>query len=155
MGAHPALRVLGAIVILTLLWGAAALFMAGMRNMANPSDETVDVAGPSVQQPSAGGEPTREPASPDAEADGRTLFVRNCAACHGNDATGGIGKNLVTSEFLAGLTDQEAVAFIRKGRAVDDPANTTGVAMPPSGGNTNLTDEQLGAIVNHLRSLQQ
>lgn len=155
MGTHPALRAVGAIVALTLVWGAAALFVAGVGEMANPAEETVDVAGPVTQPPApvdrAGPAPTSLPEA----TDGRTLFVRNCAACHGADATGGIGKNLVASTFLAGLTDQEAVAFIRTGRGVDDPENTTGYTMPPSGGNPSLTEEQLAAIVQYLRGLQQ
>lgn len=160
MGTHPAMRAFGGLIILTLLWLAAAFFVGGVRHMAGPPDETVDIAGPAVQ--AAAPEPTAAPAdsgSTTAPAgdvtDGQTLFVRNCSACHGANATGGIGKDLVNSRFLAGLSDDEAVAFIAKGRPVDDPANTTGVAMPPKGGNPDLTEEQLGAIVEYLRFLAQ
>ena len=40
-------------------------------------------------------------------AAGQTLFQSICFACHGMDATGiaGLGKNLVTSSFVHGLTD--------------------------------------------------
>jgi len=59
-----------------------------------------------------------------------------CAGCHGVDATGvtGLGKNLVDSEFIAGISDADLAAFIKKGRPISDPANTTGIDMPPKGG---------------------
>ena len=39
------------------------------------------------------------------------------------------------------------------GRPADDPANTTGVAMLPKGGNPSLTDADLTDIVHFLKSL--
>jgi disulfide bond formation protein DsbB len=47
------------------------------------------------------------------------------------------------------------VAFIKVGRGVDDPANTTGVAMLPKGGNPGLSDQDLYDIVAYLRTLQK
>src|SRR5690606_31984637 len=35
-----------------------------------------------------------------------------------------------------------------------DPANTTGMLMPPRGGNPDLTDTQVADIVTYLRGLQ-
>ncbi len=89
-------------------------------------------------------------------AAGKDLFASSCASCHGPDAKGlaGLGKDLVTSEFAKGLSDQELVAFITKGRDANDPLNTTGVAMPPKGGNPALTEKQLQDIVSYLRELE-
>ena len=89
-------------------------------------------------------------------ANGQTLFLGTCAACHGQDAMGveGLGKQLSTSEFIAGRSDQEMVAFIIVGRPPDDDENTTGIAMLPRGGNPALTDADLLDIVAFLRSLQ-
>jgi hypothetical protein len=39
------------------------------------------------------------------------------------------------------------------GRSTTDPANTTGVDMPPKGGTPSLSDEDLTDI-NYLRTLQ-
>lgn len=88
-------------------------------------------------------------------ADGQQLFVSSCTTCHGPAGEGmtGLGKPLTTSTFIAGLSDAELLAFIKNGRPVDDPLNTTGIAMPPKGGNPALTDEQLQAIVAYLRSI--
>jgi disulfide bond formation protein DsbB len=91
---------------------------------------------------------------PELVAQGQQLFI-TCTACHGPDARGipGLGKDLVNSEFMHSLSDQELVDFIKTGRPIWDPLNTTGVDMPPRGGNPTLTDEDLLAIVVYLRSL--
>ena len=91
---------------------------------------------------------------PEAVARGEISFVL-CSACHGMDARGvaGLGKDLVASEFVSGLTDEELLAFIKVGRPVWDPANTTGVDMPPRGGNPALMDEQIMDIIAYIRSL--
>ena len=47
---------------------------------------------------------------------------------------------MVNSEFVHGLDDQELLNFIIIGRNIWDEGNTTGVAMPPRGGNPGLTD---------------
>jgi mono/diheme cytochrome c family protein len=85
---------------------------------------------------------------------GRDLFAGTCVACHGPEARGipGLGKNLTTSTFVSGLTDDELIAFIIKGRPVGDPLNTTGVAMPASGGNPSLDNAKLHLIVAFIRS---
>jgi disulfide bond formation protein DsbB len=87
-------------------------------------------------------------------AQGETLFVQ-CAACHGPDARGitNLGKDLVESEFVAGHSDQELLDFIKIGRPIWDPENTTGIDMPPKGGNPALSDEDILAILAYVRSL--
>jgi disulfide bond formation protein DsbB len=89
-------------------------------------------------------------------ASGEQLFQGTCVACHGADAKGieGLGKDLTNSDFVRGLTDQELAAFIKGGRPSSDPANTTGVDMPPKGGNPALSDQDLLDIAAFLRSLQ-
>ncbi len=92
----------------------------------------------------------------DAKA-GEADFQKSCSSCHGKDAKGlpNLGKDLVASTYLRGLTDQEAIAFITKGRTTSDPANTTGVAMPPKGGNPALKEADLADIVAYLRTLEK
>lgn len=91
---------------------------------------------------------------PAAAAQGETLYT-SCIACHGADATGvtGLGKTLIGSDFVNGTSDADLVAFLKVGRSTSDPANTTGVDMPPKGGNPALSDDDLGFIVAYLRSL--
>jgi disulfide bond formation protein DsbB len=88
---------------------------------------------------------------------GKTIYASTCTACHGPNAEGvpGLGKDLTTSEFITGLSDDELLDFIKRGRDMSDPLNTTGIAMPPKGGNPALTDEQTVDIIAYLRSIQK
>lgn len=90
-------------------------------------------------------------------ASGQKLFANSCVSCHGKDAHGmaGLGKNLVTSEFLAKLSDDDALAFVKKGRPTSDPLNTTKVDMPPKGGNPALSDDDILDILSYLRFLHK
>lgn len=87
---------------------------------------------------------------------GEATYQGTCSACHAPDATGitGLGLPLASSEFVQSMTDDELVVFIAVGRDAGDPDNTTGVGMPPKGGNPSLTDEDLLSVVAWLRTLQ-
>lgn len=90
----------------------------------------------------------------DTIAYGETLYG-SCGACHGADALGipNLGKNLIESEFIHSLTDEELVDFIKTGRPMWDAENTTGIDMPAKGGNPALSDDDIFAIVAYLRTL--
>jgi len=87
-------------------------------------------------------------------ARGEQLYLQACAACHGVDARGvvNLGNTLVDSEFVAGVTDAELLTMIRAGRDLADPANMTGLVMPPSGGRPDLSDEDMLAMIAFIRS---
>ena len=88
---------------------------------------------------------------------GKEVFSGTCFTCHGDDATGieGSGPDLTMSEFIHSKTDDELIQYIKTGRDINDPLNTTGIAMPPYGANPMLTDQDLADVVAYLRSLQQ
>ncbi len=96
------------------------------------------------------------PATKGDAAAGKELFV-SCVACHGPTGEGvpNLGKDMTSSEFIAGKTDDELVEFIKVGRSVSDPLNTTNVDMPPKGGNPALSDDDLYDIVAYIRSIQK
>lgn len=73
--------------------------------------------------------------------DGATLYWRNCAGCHGEDGSGGIGIPLSLPGFQATVDDAYLRKTIRLGR--------TGRVMPAF---TQLSDAEVDAIVKHLRS---
>ncbi len=107
-----------------------------------------------------GGAPGGTTATQAPQADvalGKAKFEDVCAACHGKDARGiaGLGKDLTTSQFVKSQTDDQLLAFVNKGRDTSDPANTTGVAMPPKGGRPDLTDDQIRAIIAYIRTLSK
>ncbi len=91
----------------------------------------------------------------DPAATGASIFSTSCTACHGADGGGGLGSNLKTSTFVAESTDAELITFIEQGRPSDAPDNTTGYEMPPKGGNSSLTGEELADVVAYLRTINQ
>lgn len=108
--------------------------------------------------PTTAPEPTAAPATPamvgDAAA-GEKDYNQYCVACHGPGAVGvdKLGKSWVTSQFIKSQTDDQLLAFIKVGRPASDAANTTGVDMPPKGGNPALTDQQLYDIIAYMRTI--
>jgi mono/diheme cytochrome c family protein len=88
-----------------------------------------------------------EPKSP------RTVYLENCALCHGDDARGVYGPdyygpNLVGNAFVRGLSDDELLQFLKIGRAADAPTSTMHVMMPPC---DYLSAAELMAVVHFLR----
>jgi mono/diheme cytochrome c family protein len=102
--------------------------------------------------------PPRAPGggAPSEVAHGEELASQSCSACHGQDFKGvaGLGTSFHDNTFIQGLADDELVVFIKEGRANDAPDNESGIAMPPYGGNTRLTDDDVADIVAFLRTLQ-
>lgn len=93
--------------------------------------------------------------NPDRVLRGRILYQRTCSVCHGAEGLGmpGLGRSLKDSDFVRRLSEPEMVEFLKIGRRRDDPANITGVDMPPRGGNSAYTDEDLAlmaAFIKHL-----
>jgi mono/diheme cytochrome c family protein len=88
-------------------------------------------------------------------ASGNKLFHQVCIACHGKGGVGiqGNGKALVGNEFIKGLDDDAMLAFLMRGRNPGEPLNTTGVQMPPKGGNPALSEDDLLDIISYLRTL--
>lgn len=103
--------------------------------------------------PSNGGDTAATP-TVDVAAGGE-VYASTCLSCHGPDALGlpNLGKDLVNSQFVGSSSVDELVAFLKVGRLADDPLNTTGVAMPPKGGNPSLDDQDLADVVGYLQSL--
>jgi disulfide bond formation protein DsbB len=117
-------------------------------------------------EPEAAGNSAAAAAANDAQpaavegdpAHGEELYMASCVACHGPDAKGmpSLGKSLhpSDSEFVKAKSNTELVEFIKVGRQPDDPLNTTGVAMPPKGGNPAISDADLYDVVAWIRTLQ-
>lgn len=106
-------------------------------------------------QPAALSEVTenREPVSAETLAQGQQLYEASCSVCHGMDAQGvpNLGSSLLESTIVREQSDEQALAFLREGRAADDPNNTSGVPMPPSGAHPELSDNEMLAILAYLR----
>lgn len=139
-------HILWLVLISTLIIVLAACGSGGNGNSETSSgsnSSTDPKAGDSV----AAGDPVH----------GKELFVGTCMACHGEGGTGieGLGKDMTTSTFIKSLSDEELLAFIKVGRSMSDPDNTTGVDMPLKGGNPALTDDDIMDIISYMRTLEK
>lgn len=109
----------------------------------------------SAAAPAAQAQPAAVAGDP---AHGEELFMSTCIACHGADAKGvqGLGKSLhpSDSEFIRSSSDEKLIEFIKVGRQPGDPGNTTGVAMPPKGGNPAISEADIHDIVAWIRTLE-
>ena len=118
-----------------------------------PEEAAAPTAQPAAEQPVA--------AAPAAlvgdAANGGKIFATACVACHGPEGKGvtGLGKDLTTSEWVGQQTDEQLVEFIKVGRDAGDALNTTGVAMPPKGGNPAMSEQEVADIVAFVRSIHQ
>lgn len=75
-------------------------------------------------------------------AEGQRIFLKNCALCHGGDATGGRGPNLARGLFRRATTDARLLEIVQNG--ID------GTGMPWTG----LGDAKASQILSYLRSLR-
>ncbi len=86
---------------------------------------------------------------------GQQLWDATCRACHGAGGEGitGQGKDIRTSTFILERNDEQLLKFIKSGRMPFDKLNTTGIQMPPKGGNPLLKDADLQNIVAYIRTI--
>ena len=90
-------------------------------------------------------------ATPASVAAGQATFRRYCATCHGTDARGGSGSDIIPpapdltdSEWKHGSSDGEIFAVIKNGVPPD-------LAMEPWG--DRIKDSDVWNVVNFLRSM--
>lgn len=103
---------------------------------------TGDLAGPADRAALGLG---RSPYAGDQGAirEGERLFLQmNCADCHGYDARGGMGPDLVDGEWLFGETSADRFSSVHGGRARGMPAY--GELLP---------DESIWKVVAYIESL--
>ncbi|GAB4382466.1 MAG: hypothetical protein Kow0022_00040 [Phycisphaerales bacterium] len=131
--------------------------IAYLRAIQDPSQPPASVEAWQFFEGGTGGQVAAADGSAGQGGVGHDLYVASCSACHGPGGEGmeGLGKPLNTSAFVASKSDSELLAFIKTGRPIWDPENTTGVDMPPKGGNPSLTDEQLSEIIAYIRSIHK
>ena len=144
----PATAVVGVVL---LLFGV--LFSNGWQRTAQARGLAAELAVMPVAGPmtSASGMPLDA-----TQSSGLTLYREACSGCHGLNAEGvpNLGNVLVDNEFIQSLNDTELLQFIREGRDLNSPENTSGLVMPPSGGRPDLDDSEMGTIIAYLRAQQ-
>lgn len=87
---------------------------------------------------------------------GATLFGQNCASCHGADLTGGIGPRLNPIAKLGNtpnpLDANYLITTITNGLngVACSAFNCSATAMPPKGGNSQLTDQDVKDLAAYI-----
>lgn len=76
-----------------------------------------------------------------AAPDGRALFNKHCAVCHGSEGKGGVGVPLSLPSFINSVSDEYLMKTIRVGRP--------GRIMPAF---HKLSDAQVKAVAGYMRS---
>jgi cbb3-type cytochrome c oxidase subunit III len=91
--------------------------------------------------------------TPESIAAGKQLYTRNCAACHGINATGGTGNDiappspdLTDAEWMHGETEGEIFYVIKNGIPPD-------LNMPAWG--ERLKDPDIWNLVTYVKSLKK
>lgn len=129
---------------------AAAVLIAGSGSAAAQS-----TSGTAATPKAAPAESTTAAASvtPELIAQGDKVFhgPGNCYACHGSNAQGSVGPNLMDAEWIhsKGSYD-EIVAQVTKG--VPKEESKSGIVMPPRGGST-ISDDDVKAVAAYVYSL--
>ncbi|MCY4117499.1 MAG: disulfide oxidoreductase [Caldilineaceae bacterium] len=145
------------VVVIALALYAAEAVRAGEMEISLPDIQiTVPSSFPFLEfstDSAATPEPT---ATPTNQERGESLYSQACASCHGAQGEGveGLGTPLSDSPYVAELSDEKLLALIRDGRAADADDNRTGLAMPARGGQSELSDEQIGYIILVIRNWQ-
>jgi cytochrome c5 len=118
---------------------AAGTATPGAPATRTPTDSTAAAPGAGAQASQAAA-PAAAPA-PAASAEGKKVYDTTCALCHNPGLAGApkFGDKAAWSPRLAQGVDELTALAIKGIRA-----------MPPRGGNPNLTDEQMRAAVEHM-----
>src|SRR3954464_11328405 len=90
-------------------------------------------------------------ATADSVSEGKRLYQRHCASCHGSNAEGGAGNDLIPAApdltgkaWKHGSTDGEIFSSIKNGIPPD-------LNMVPFG--DQMKDDEIWNVVNYIRSL--
>lgn len=84
-----------------------------------------------------------------AESNGKQLYMQNCMICHSADGSGAMPGVTDLTANLGWSTSMEAQLLDRLKQGIQTPG--AAVAMPPKGGNPNLSDMDLKVIISYMR----
>lgn len=113
-----------------------------------------DAGGDTNERAASGGAAAPGPATSATAGDaasGQTVFASNCAGCHGTNAQGGIGPNLLMANGPTGWTLAGFTTTVREGRTPDgEVLNATMPRFSPA----QLSDAQIADVHAYLKSLK-
>lgn len=81
---------------------------------------------------------------------GKTVYSQTCIACHGANGKGAIPgvSDFSKADGPLAKSDEALIASIRDGLVTPGKP----LSMPAKGGNPSLTDEEIKAVVEYLRT---
>lgn len=82
-------------------------------------------------------------------ADGEAIYMGTCVACHGTDGAGMIPGTPDFTSKSGPLAKTDAVLIANISNGFQTPGSP--MAMPPKGGNPNMTEEDVGAVLAYIR----
>src|ERR1700694_6020757 len=97
--------------------------------------------------------PTPTIALPGDPTHGAALYGQNCATCHGANLEGGIGAALNPIDKLPGVSNPLYPLFLIQYLTSGGQPQTgdpKSIPMPPKGGNTNLTDQDVKDLAAYI-----
>ena len=80
---------------------------------------------------------------------GETVYKGTCLACHGSDGAGSLPGVPDLAAKTGPLSQDDAVLLKRMADGFRSPGSPMG--MPPRGGNPDLTDADLKAVLKYMR----
>lgn len=86
----------------------------------------------------------------DELAKGRAVYQGTCIACHGDDGAGTLPGVPDLSDRTGPLSKPDAVLIEHITEGFQSPGSP--MAMPPKGGDPNLTEQDIRAVLEYLRS---
>jgi len=80
---------------------------------------------------------------------GATVYAQTCVACHGDNGKGALPGIADFTAAEGPLSQSDDILLQHIGEGFQSPGST--MAMPPRGGNPNLTDADIRAVLGYLR----
>ena len=88
--------------------------------------------------------------SSNAMSEGKQLYMQNCTVCHSDDGEGAMPgiSDLTENRTWLALENSKLLLSLKNG--IKKPGMP--MAMPPKGGNSALTDNELQEIISYMRT---
>lgn len=148
-GAYNTLSNTGEIYVIS-----GAEFLSSDHDLRNPSEQTTPVVQSIPPTSTPIPVPEFDTSVPGSPALGFLYYHEVCAGCHGPGGSGeGVGLALIDTDFILNISDEDLLYFLQVGRFADDPANITGIVMPPYGGRVDWGPAEMWDIVAYIRQL--
>jgi len=85
-----------------------------------------------------------------ADTNGEMIYTQNCMVCHADDGSGAMPGVADLTENRGWLTLSESQLLSRLKKGIQKPGAT--VTMPPKGGNPDLTNDDIKAVITYMRN---